>query len=372
MNRRERSRLVEVWRDNEKSAKYFLAAIVESSQDSIVSIDVNRIVTSWNKGAEILYGYTADEVIGKSLGIVMLPKDIQDLIEKVANIKQEVFVPIYETVRMHKSGKSADLQIALSPVRNSEGEVIGISTIARDITESKLQEQLKDEFIAVASHELKTPVTSIRSYSELLIEHLKDSDDTTALSFSQKLNMEVERMVELLRTLLDTTKLSGGEVLLHMVRFDIGLLIQEQIEVLQRISPQYQIRVEGDAGSMVIADRKLIGQAITNLLTNAVRYSPDGGKIIASIKQNHQKVEVSVQDFGIGIPADMTSKIFERYFRVKGTPKATASGIGLGLYITAQIVRQHGGEISVESQEEVGSTFSFTLPLNNEDKSEAL
>lgn len=123
----------------------------ESEQGSIVTIDLNRMITTWNKAAKHLYGYEAGEVIGKPLEMVMLPKDIVDLIEKVKKISHEIAIPIYETVRVHKNGKQADLQIALSPVRNSSGTVIGISTIARDITEAKLHEQLKDEFIAVAS-----------------------------------------------------------------------------------------------------------------------------------------------------------------------------------------------------------------------------
>ncbi len=194
---------------NSDQAKFFLAAIVESSQDSIVSIDLNRVITSWNKGAEILYGYRSEEVIGKPLEVILLPKDVVELIHNVDRIKNDVSVPIYETVRLHKNGKSADLQIALSPVRNSSGTVIGISTIARDITEAKLQQQLKDEFIAVASHELKTPVTSIKAYTEILVQKFKDSADENSFSVMEKLNQQIDRLIELITTLLDTTKLSG-------------------------------------------------------------------------------------------------------------------------------------------------------------------
>ncbi|SEL35275.1 sensor histidine kinase [Parapedobacter koreensis] len=347
---------------DEQVAKYYLAAIVESSQDSIVTIDLNRVITTWNKAAENLYGYKANEVIGKSLEAVMLPKDIVELIENVDKIRNEVSVPIYETVRLHKNGKQADLQIALSPVRDATGAVIGISTIARDVTAAKLHEQLKDEFIAVASHELKTPVTSIKAYAELLVQKFSNAPDGTSFSMMTKLNRQIDRLIELIKTLLDTTKLSAGEVLLQMERFDLDALIEEQIEYLQRASPEHQIIFNGIKPHPVVADRKLIGQVITNLVSNGIKYSPKGGRILVSFMQTDEGTRVDVQDFGVGIPEGLNHKIFERYFRVNAPLTSKTQGIGLGLYITAQIVRQHGGSISVDSEEGIGSTFSFTIP----------
>jgi PAS domain S-box-containing protein len=337
-----------------------------------VSIDFNRKVTSWNKAAEHLYGYKAEEVIGKPLEMVMLPVDIITLIENVNKISRDISVPIYETVRLHKNGKQADLQIALSPVRNSSGTVIGISTIARDITESKLQEQLKDEFIAVASHELKTPVTSIKAYTEILVEQLKDSPDETSFSLITKLNQQIDRLIELIKTLLDTTKLSAGEVPLNIRPFDLSALIGEQIEVIQRVSPRHQIDFQGKKGHIVLADRRLIGQVIVNLISNAIKYSPHGGKVIVLSTNTGKGTKVSVQDFGVGIPDGLNHKIFERYFRVNSQQGSTIPGVGLGLYITAQIIQQHGGKINVESREGIGSTFSFELPLKSTAKPDAV
>ncbi|HUQ67078.1 MAG TPA: ATP-binding protein [Flavitalea sp.] len=351
--------------ESEQDHKYFLAAIVESSQDSIVSIDINRVITTWNKSAEHLYGYPSQEVIGKSLEVVMLPKDIVALIDNVHKIMHSVSVPMYETVRMHKSGKLIDLQIALSPVRNLAGKVIGISTFARDITEAKLQEQLKDEFIAVASHELKTPVTSIKSYVEILVDKFKESPDCADLPMLTKLDNQVNRLIELIKTLLDTTKLTAGEVLLKVELFDLHSLIIEQVENVQRTAPNHHIIIEDEKDFSVVADRKLIGQVITNLLTNAIKYSPNGGKIIVLSRKTNKGAAVSVQDFGVGIPEGLDHKIFDRYFRVNNVHKIKVPGIGLGLYITAQIVHQHGGKIYVDSKEGEGSTFCFTLPQMN-------
>jgi len=348
--------------NTEQVYKYFLAAIVESSQDSIVTIDLNRVITTWNKAAENLYGYKVEEVIGKPLELVMLPEDIRDLIDKVEKIRHEVTVPIYETVRLHKSGQQTDLQIALSPVRNAKGEVVGISTIARDITQAKLHEQLKDEFIAVASHELKTPVTSIKAYSEILLESLATSSDENAFAILTNLNIQIDRLIELIKTLLDTTKLSAGEVLLQKEPFDLNILLEEQMELFTHISPIHPIIFKNTGPNLIVADKKLIRQVVTNLISNAIKYSPEGGQVILSSIQNDEEVKVSVQDSGIGIPEGLNNKIFERYFRVNGPLTSKTQGVGLGLYITAQIVHQHGGIIYVESQEGKGSTFSFTIP----------
>ncbi|MBC8033764.1 MAG: PAS domain S-box protein [Chitinophagaceae bacterium] len=357
--------------NRDEQAKYFLAAIAESSQDSIVTVDLNRVITSWNKAAEILYGYKAEEVIGKSLDVVMLPEDVLESIKKVETIARRISVPIYETVRLHKNGKAADLQIALTPVKDSTGAVIGISTIARDITEAKLQQQLKDEFIAIASHELKTPVTSIKVYTEILVERFKDDIDKTSFTLMKRLDQQVDRLTELIKNLLDTVKLSRGEVLLDIQPFDLSALIEEQIEVTRHLLKNHQINFNSEKDQIVSGDKKLISQVLKNLISNAIKYSPKGGKIIITSLKAVQGTEISVQDFGIGIPEGLNHKIFEKYFRVDNQHERQAPGIGLGLYVTAQIVQQHGGKIYVASKEGVGTTFSFTLPQNEPDETGA-
>lgn len=346
-------------------AQYLLASIVESSQDSIVTIDLNRIITSWNKSAENLYGYSAEEAIGQPLSIVMLPKDIQDLINKVNDIVNELVVPIYDTIRIHKNGRLIELEILLSPVRNASGKVVGISTIARDITIRKMHEQQKDEFISVASHELKTPMTSIKLYGEIILQQLERSGDEATAKMIRRMNTQVNRLVDLVKTLLDTTKLSAGELLLNMEAVEIDVVIKEQLEPLSLVSPAHFFTLKEGHINPVPADRKLIGQVITNLISNAIKYSPKGGEIIISTSETEDGIEVSVQDFGIGIPVDVKDKIFERYFRVKDPMVSKISGIGLGLYITAGIIRQHGGTMAVQSQEGCGSKFTFTLPYKS-------
>ena len=343
-------------------ARYLLASIVESSQDSVVTIDLDRIITSWNKGAEHLYGYTAEEVIGRPLSIVMLPKDIEDLIRKVNDIIFEITVPIYETVRVHKNGRHTDLEIMLSPVRDPEGRVVGVSTIARDITLRKLHEHQKDEFISIASHELKTPVTGIKAYAEIILDHFERSGDKAAAAIIKKLCGQVDRLADLVGSLLDTTKLTAGELPLERELFDLNTLIREQLDVFMLVSAKDRYVFRSCELAQVYADRKLIGQVLTNLISNAAKYSPEGGEIIITTTATADGAAVSVQDFGIGIPAGVKDKVFDRYFRVSEPQVSAVAGVGLGLYITAGIIRQHGGTISVESEEGKGSTFRFTLP----------
>lgn len=333
-----------------------------------MSIDLNRNITSWNKGAENLYGFAAEEVLGKSLELVLLPEDIKALIEKVNDIVNEVTVPIYKTIRIHKNGRHTDLEILLSPVRNANGVVIGVSTVARDITVRKMHEQQKDDFIAIASHELKTPVTSIKAYAEILHEQLEQSGDEASMEIAKKLRIQVNMLIVLIKTLLDTTKLGAGEMLLEVEQFDLNLLVKEQIESLVAVSDNHNLILKAGEIKPISADRKLIGQVLTNIITNAIRYSPGGGDIIIATKMSENGVQVSIQDFGVGIPASEQGNIFDRYFRVSNPLTSRASGIGLGLYITAGIVHQHGGTISLVSEEGKGSIFLITLPEGGKQK----
>jgi PAS domain S-box-containing protein len=345
-----------------EQAQYLLASIVESSQDSIVTIDLNRLVTSWNKGAERMYGYKAEEIVGKPLAVVMLPADILNLITAVEHIVGEITVPVYETIRHHKNGRETELEIMLSPVRSVTGTVVGISTIARDITARKMQEQQKDEFIAIASHELKTPATSIKAYTQLLLAQFEESADEVTAAMVKRLSGQVDKMINLIGTLLDTARLRAGEILLKIEDLDLNAVITEHLDGVNRLSSSHRITFLPGSIQLVPADRKLVEQILTNLLSNAIKYSPTGGEIVIATGESGSGAQISIQDFGVGVPASEKDKIFDRYFRVSNPLTTNSPGIGLGLYITAGIVKQHGGAIAVESIEGSGSTFFVTLP----------
>ncbi|HTG57214.1 MAG TPA: HAMP domain-containing sensor histidine kinase, partial [Niabella sp.] len=250
----------------------------------------------------------------------------------------------------------------LSPVRNGKGEVVGISTVARDITVRKMQEKQKDDFIAVASHELKTPVTVISAYTQLLQDRLQTVEDEESRSMIGKLAGQVEKLAGLIGVLLDTTKLAAGEMLLNLEELNLNDLIDEQVEIFSLLLARCRIEFKPGAIKKVMADRKLITRVISNIISNAGKYSPSGGMIIIATRSIGEHVEISVQDFGVGIPVSEQYNIFGRYFRVNASDVTAASGLGLGLYISVGILQQHGGNIRVESKEGSGSTFFITLP----------
>jgi signal transduction histidine kinase len=174
----------------------------------------------------------------------------------------------------------------------------------------------------------------------------------------------VDRLSKLVNDLLDTTRLVEGKMLLYPQQFDLLDLVTEKIEDIRQITIQHEFNVNCTEAMVIVADRERIGQVLINLLSNAVKYSPQGGEVLIECKKAEDSVKICVKDNGIGISRDLVGRVFDRFFRVGGAVMNTYPGMGLGLYISAQIIHRHGGTISVESEEGKGSLFYFTLPVN--------
>lgn len=237
-----------------------------------------------------------------------------------------------------------------------------VAVLFTDISKRKIMEQHQEEFIGVASHELKTPVTSIKAYAEILREIFEERNDKNNIKLIQKLDAQVDRLTNLIRTLLDTTKIVEGHFSLKLESFNLNNLMLEKVEELQRLSSIHQLIWRQAEAVWILADRERLGQVLINLISNGIKYSPNGGDVVISCLVDNNGITVSVQDKGIGIPKEMQSKVFDRFYRVQRPQAPTFPGIGLGLYITAGIIQQHGGTIWVESNTDGGSTFFFTLP----------
>ena len=248
--------------------------------------------------------------------------------------------------------------------RTGEPEQKKVAILFNSIKERKRLEQLKDDFISIASHELKTPLTSIRAYAEFLLEEFYRTGDTGSASLLQKLDTQINRLTQLVHDMFDTTQISEGKMNLRLARFDLGELIAEQVSVLQHLSDRHQLVYRPCGPTWVKADRDRIGQVLTNLVANAIKYSPKGGDITLRCQMEGNKIAVYVQDKGIGIPAGQQEKVFDRFFRINNKNTETLPGIGLGLYITSGIIRRHGGAIRVESKVNEGSVFVFTLAVD--------
>lgn len=232
-----------------------------------------------------------------------------------------------------------------------------------EVSERKKLEKQKDDFIGIASHELKTPVTSIKSYNQVLQLRFLKEENIMAVELLSKMNAQIDKLTNLIADLLDVTKIESGKLKFNKTYFDFRELAEEIVEEIQRTTENHLIKLESEKSKTIWGDRERIGQVITNFLSNAIKYSPQGKMIKVKACFNNKSVTLFVQDFGVGIPEDAREKVFDRFFRVGGAKGNTYPGLGLGLYISSEIVKRHNGKIWVESEYGKGSKFCFTLPL---------
>lgn len=321
-----------------------------------------------------MFGYTEEEAIGQHISLI-IPKDrLNEEQYIIGEVIKGNKVDHFETVRVAKSGKLVPISVSVSPIFDSKGSIVGASKIARDISaqllaqeenerlykQVKLLNAKKDEFIGLASHELKTPLTSIQGYLDILERIITDEK---ARNYLQKSRHQLKRVHALIAELLDVSKIEAGKLPLHYVRFDICQLVADVVEMLSLSNERFTIELEALGQELFItADAHRIEQVITNLLTNAIRYSGESQQIRVYLKSEDQHIVLGVQDFGIGIPTDKLEDIFSKFFRV-GNHSADISGLGIGLYLSQEIVNRHNGRIWVESDLGKGSTFWFTLPV---------
>jgi two-component system CheB/CheR fusion protein len=326
----------------------------------------------WDKRCREIYGVSSNEEIDTEVfSNVIHPDDrkmVQDKIsETLRDVKSGQFDAEYRTIPVN--GKIRWLKGKGRAYFNETGEAIRFIGTLLDITFQKLIDEAtrellnkKDEFISIASHELKTPVTSLKAALQIMERaSLKGDSIKTVDSFIQKAIKQVDKLTELIKDLLDVTKIQSGKLVLRKADFVLDDLLKECVEEIQNDSAKHKIIIEGYRNIEVHADRNRLEQVIINLISNAIKYSPDADKVIVSIEKVDEGVKVSVKDFGIGIQKDKLPLIFDRFYRVDEDSQRYA-GLGLGLYISAEIIRQHGGHIDIESTMGKGSSFWFIIP----------
>lgn len=345
---------------DERSAK--LVAIVESSDDAIIGKNLDGIVTSWNRGAQQIFGYTEAEMIGRSI-LTLIPEDLQHeepvILQQLRNGQK---IDHYETIRRTADGKLIYVSLTISPIRDKEGNVVGVSKIARDITDQKRNEERKNDFIGMASHELKTPLTSLTALVQVLQKKLKDSPDPFVPQALNKVSLQTKKMGSLINGFLNISRLESGKLEIIKQSFDLRELINEELDEIRLTVNSHTFTFEPATQVIIEADREKIGSVVSNLFSNAVKYSPRGKLVNVSCALLNAEVQVSVTDEGMGIRPQDLSRIFDRYYRSESEHTRNISGFGVGLYLSAEIVRRHNGRIWVESEKGKGSTFYFTLP----------
>jgi PAS domain S-box-containing protein len=350
-----------------------LAAIVNTSDDTILSKTLDGIITSWNKAAVKMFGYTEAEAIGQHISLIIPPERLNEEAYIIGEVSKGNSVDHFQTIRRAKNGDLVPISLSVSPVTDANGKVIGASKIARDISAeqaaqqetARLYEQLKelnakkDEFIGLASHELKTPLTSINGYLQILGKRIADQKDQL---FLQKAQQQVGKLTSLVNDLLDVSKIEAGKLHFANENFSIRDVIQDAIDLISHANNNYQITLHTSDGDCLIkGDAHRIEQVVVNLLSNSIRYSPGRKQIEVYLSHTDKEVKVGIKDLGVGIASDKLVDIFSRYYRIN-EGNSNISGLGIGLYLCYEIVTRHSGKIWAESEPNVGSTFWFTLP----------
>jgi PAS domain S-box-containing protein len=358
--------------ESETDARRF-AAIVESSDDAIISKSLDGTITSWNRAAERMFGYAADEIVGKPISVLMPPDRHDDMESILGRIRRGERVEHYETVRITKKGERLDVSLSVSPVKDSSGRIVGAAKIARDISERRLAEvererllreaqqgvQLRDIFLSVAGHELRTPLNALKLQLYNLERNLSAPGQREAVAKAQT---EVDRLTDLTARLLDVARMDAGGFEVNRAPMDLSQLVGEVAGRLAQSATRAgsPIRVETPGPVIGAWDRSAIDQVVTNLLSNAVKFG-GGGAIDVGVERNGTTARVRVRDRGPGVAEADRQRIFERFER--GVSERSYGGLGLGLWIARQIVVAHGGRIGVESSAGQGATFAFELPI---------
>ena len=246
-------------------------------------------------------------------------------------------------------------------ILDDDGKVISWVGSATDIHDQKTKEEAKDEFISIASHELKTPLTTAKAYIQLLHGSMVKSGYKDLL-FAEKAELAIDRLNSLVVELLDVSKMQNGKLNLHITLFNFNEMLSDAIQDVQLTAHHHQIIKTGEVGHDVSADKERLKQVLINLLTNAIKYSPKANKVFVNVTQKDGQVTVAIKDTGIGIRKENLGKIFDRYYREEERAHHF-QGLGIGLSIAHDIVQRHNGKLWVESEAGKGSTFYFTVPI---------
>jgi PAS domain S-box-containing protein len=368
--------IIVVFRDvtDRKRAEHtraWLAAIIESSDDAVISKTLDGIVTSWNPAARRLFGYEPDEIIGKPITTI-IPSELHvEEVEILARLRRGERVDHFETVRVDKDGRQIEVSLTISPIKDGEGTIIGASKIARDITERKRSERLlrdanrqKDEFLATLAHELRNPLAPICAAAELLKQAKSLAPELRAATAI--LERQARHMTHLVDDLLDMSRITSGRIRLQPEPIELTELLRGVIETYRQSADAVRHQLTFAASGVPIhvnGDRIRLTQVVSNILHNAVKYTPPGGRIEIGLRTENRQAIINVRDNGMGIPAEMLEHIFEPFARVDRSFERVDGGLGIGLTLARRLIELHQGRIDVRSAGRgKGTEFLIHLP----------
>ncbi len=373
--------------DDAEIAAARLAAIVNSSDDAIVSKTLDGVITSWNAGAERMFGYTESEAVGHHITLI-IPQDRHAEEEQVlARLRRGERVDHFETVRRRKDGTAIDISLTVSPLRSASGAIVGASKIARDISDGKSMERaraallareqeartaaeeanrLKDDFLAVLSHELRTPLNTALGWVRLIeAGQLAPGDAHKGIGAIRR---SLDQQLRLVNDLLDLTSMVAGKTQIAPEYLDLCELVRLSAEAWRAPAATANIEVvtslEGPVP--IYGDPVRLDQVFSNLMANAIKFTPHGGRVNVSVGLRGSEAYMVVTDTGRGIEADFLPHVFERFRQADSTTTRSARGVGLGLAIVRSLVELHGGQVRAESDGPGrGACFTITLPLTS-------
>lgn len=358
-------------------AQAYLAAIIASSDDAIISKDLNGTITSWNPSAERIFGYTAEEAIGKHISIIIPAERLSEEDYIIGEIRQGRRVQHFEAIRRAKNGNFVPLSITVSPICDAGGNIIGASKVARDISERvQAAEQIKeasrkkDDFLANMSHELRTPMNAVVGISNLLAlsKTLSDKDR----QFVATLKTSADHLLNLINDLLDFAKIESGAITLESVEFNLAQELEKVLSVASIKAREkglaLKLHYPTNMHHYFMGDPLRLNQVLANLLSNAVKFTASGSitvDINGVSEQGRTMVTIRVTDTGIGIAQEHIDAIFEKFMQADESITRRFGGSGLGLAITRELIELMGGSVTVDSAPGMGATFTVVVPLLN-------
>jgi PAS domain S-box-containing protein len=357
-------------RKNQQSRTDALAQIVELTNDAVCSYDLEGNVLSWNEAASRLFQYEREEVLGNSFSSLPVDHDFPSLLQ---HIVQNDLVVNQEATRTRKDGEAIDVSVTASALRSTDGKLTGISVIARDITNKKEAEKRIGEFYSTISHELRTPLTSIRGALSLIDDGIVAHDSADAVELIKIAKASSIRLIRLINEILDLRKIEAGKLALHLAPAKASVLVTNVANSMIGMAAEVGVTIDTDLVDDidVYVDNDRITQVLTNLMSNAIKFSPEGGQVNVRLEVTGQRVRFSVIDQGPGIPEAEQHKLFGRFQQLDSSDSRPKDGTGLGLAICKALVEEHRGNVGVNSRPGHGSVFYFELPISSTHKASA-
>jgi PAS domain S-box-containing protein len=372
-------RLNEREKANQLLTAQLLASIVESSNDAIISKSLEGIIQSWNSAAERLFGFTAEEAVGKHISLIIPPERIAEEDQIIARLRAGQRLEHFETERLRKDRQRLTVSLTISPIKDDAGNVIGASKIARDVTERKrLEDNLrrlaadlsetdrrKNEFLATLAHELRNPLAPMSNM--LQVAKRADGDDGILKQAHETIERQLDQMVRLVDDLLDLNRITHDRLELRRSEVELSSVLEQAVEVARPLidAAGHELVIDLPPEPVFLnADRARLAQVFGNLLNNSCKYTRPNGRISLTVKLRGDEVEVTVKDNGAGIPPDKLDTIFDMFMQVDSTSDRSQGGLGIGLTLVKRLVEMHRGTIEPRSAGEgLGSEFVVRLPV---------